>query len=145
MREEDGAPDLWAMVYGSAGFVPFVGADLRAALEASRSNKARLGVSGVLVYRDGNLLQVLEGAERAVHDVYRGIRADRRHLGCQTFLKRRASGRMFDGWTVALSADAGPRPSTGALDRLFREAREPGADNARAVAKLVEVFLRIMT
>jgi PAS domain S-box-containing protein len=146
MSDLDGASDLWVLVYGGASVAPTGEAELRALREESRRNNERLGVTGMLLYRGGNFLQVLEGGERAVSDLYRRIRADRRHRGCHAFLSCAKRWRMFPGWTMALRTDADlTAEHRRALDAFARDAHGPDAASARAVAKLIGVFHRIMT
>ena len=39
-----------------------------------------MGITGLLLFIDGGFLQMLEGEERAVRELYTRIAADRRHL-----------------------------------------------------------------
>ena len=57
---------LITLIYGSAAVDPFTEPELIALLEKSRANNQSLGVTGMLVYRDGNFLQVLEGEAEQV-------------------------------------------------------------------------------
>jgi hypothetical protein len=52
---------------------------LDAILSASRANNVLLGITGLLLHIDGGFLQILEGDERAVRELYARIAADRRH------------------------------------------------------------------
>ncbi len=54
------------LVYVSSATLLFPGEDLRALLATSRKNNAELGVTGMLLYKDGNFIQILEGDEEAV-------------------------------------------------------------------------------
>jgi len=44
--------------------------DLDDILTASRRNNALMGISGLLLFIDGGFLQMLEGEERAVRELY---------------------------------------------------------------------------
>ncbi len=57
---------MFFLVYVSSATRPFSGEDLRALLETCRKDNAELGVTGMLLYKDGNFMQVLEGDEDAV-------------------------------------------------------------------------------
>ena len=46
-------------------------------LAASRANNALLGITGLLIYIDGGFLQILEGEERVVRELYMRISTDR--------------------------------------------------------------------
>ncbi len=70
---------MFFLVYVSSATRPFSGEDLRVLLETCRKNNAELGVTGMLLYKDGNFMQVLEGDERKVRTLYEKISGDARH------------------------------------------------------------------
>jgi hypothetical protein len=52
---------MFSIVYVSSALKPFSKTDLLTLLEKSRENNTSLGISGMLLYKDGNFMQVLEG------------------------------------------------------------------------------------
>jgi hypothetical protein len=91
---------MFFLVYVSSAARPFSGEDLRALLETCRKNNAELGVTGMLLYKDGNFMQVLEGDEEAVRGLYARIAADPRHGGEITLQQGFAEGRQFPDWSM---------------------------------------------
>jgi hypothetical protein len=57
----------------------FSNEDLVALLQRSRCNNERLGITGLLLYKDGNIIQVLERPDETVRDLFRTISADPLH------------------------------------------------------------------
>ncbi len=57
---------MFFLVYVSSAVRPFSRVDLDDLLATSRANNARVGITGMLLYKDGNFMQVLEGDEEAV-------------------------------------------------------------------------------
>ncbi|HKQ10718.1 MAG TPA: BLUF domain-containing protein, partial [Rhizomicrobium sp.] len=47
--------------------------DLDRILTTSRRNNAMMGITGLLLFIDGGFLQILEGEERAVRELYTRI------------------------------------------------------------------------
>jgi len=88
------------LVYISSAAQAFSEADLVALLEHSRRNNEAAGISGLLVYRDGNIMQVLEGEEETVMKTFSRIAKDPRHLGLITLLKEPIAERTFDEWSM---------------------------------------------
>ncbi len=74
--------------------------DLRVLLATSRKNNAELGVTGMLLYKDGNFMQVLEGEEVAVRRLYARIAADPRHGSEITLQEGFSEGRQFPDWSM---------------------------------------------
>ena len=75
-------------------------------LAASRRNNVSAGVTGILLYIDGGLMQVLEGEAASVTETYKRICQDIRHWNTQVLLDRDAP-RAFGEWSMGFV-----RPST---------------------------------
>jgi hypothetical protein len=112
-RTDDGA--LLSIVYSSSATVPFSEMDLALLLATSRMNNEARSLTGVLLYRDGQFMQALEGPERTVRAVFARIAADPRHDGVWTLDERTIDERRFGSWAMgyrALSeADVAAAPS----------------------------------
>ena len=91
---------VFSLVYVSSATLPFSGEDLRALLATCRKNNAELGVTGMLLYKDGNFMQVLEGDEEAVRGLYDRIETDPRHNGEIVLQQGPAEERQFPDWSM---------------------------------------------
>src|ERR1700761_981565 len=69
-------------------------------LTASRHNNAMMGITGLLLYIDGGFLQMLEGDELALRELYGRIADDRRHSNLRQMLDREVATRAFPGWSM---------------------------------------------
>jgi hypothetical protein len=144
---------MLSIIYSSVATTPFSDDDLAALLAVSRANNGRDGLTGMLLYRDGYFLQVLEGDYDAVRERMRVIDADPRHSDVTTLLEEVVSERRFPEWTMGYQpvtegeADdipgyrstfddiAGGRPSGGTLMALRQvmgwfQGRTPRGDEA---------------
>lgn len=136
---------LWLLVCGSDSAWGLGDADLRRVFDDSRRNNPRLGVTGTLLHRDGSFLQVLEGDEGVVRGLRRRIDADPRQAGTTTRLQGPSSGRMFSAWTAALPSEVERAVEhRRVLDAFLRHASALPAERARAVARILLAFLRVM-
>ena len=93
---------LRRILYGSSAPALLSADDVSSILRASRRNNAADGVTGALLYADGNFIQVLEGAPEAVARTYERIRRDPRHRQIATYLDQPAGDRMFPDWSMGL-------------------------------------------
>jgi hypothetical protein len=93
-----------SLAYLSSASFPYSDGDLATLLLISRANNARVGVTGMLLYRDGQFLQVLEGPEDAVRDRYSRISADPRHRDVHKLMETTVSERQFPEWTMGYRA-----------------------------------------
>ncbi|MEP7187723.1 MAG: BLUF domain-containing protein, partial [Roseiflexaceae bacterium] len=61
---------MYYLSYASVAVTPFTSAALQALLLTSRRNNMQLGITGMLLYKDGEFMQVLEGEQAAVQALY---------------------------------------------------------------------------
>jgi hypothetical protein len=88
------------LVYVSSAVTPFSGSELVDLLKKSHEKNATLGITGMLLYKDGNFMQVLEGEEEVVRTLYTRIAGDPRHRGLHTLLQRPLAERQFPDWSM---------------------------------------------
>lgn len=69
-------------------------------LEDCRKNNAKNGITGMLIYCHETFVQVLEGEQQVVEDVYRIIKNDRRHSGVTILEKKKIEERKFPEWSM---------------------------------------------
>lgn len=114
-------------------------------LAASRANNALLGVTGLLIHIDGGFLQILEGEERAVRELYVRICTDRRHSEVRMLLDREVAARAFTGWSMGFERPSLDDPESAGMFGVSSEAilgrLSPQA--GRVVAIMLETFYRV--
>lgn len=69
-------------------------------LEA-RMHNAMNGITGALIEKDDVFLQILEGEERQIRELFRKIEKDPRHCQVIPLLARQQPKRLFSGWNMA--------------------------------------------
>ena len=69
-------------------------------LQRWRTKNARLGITGLLIYRDGAFIQSLEGEEPTVRELYARIQADGRHFQVCTLQAIPMAERQFPDWSM---------------------------------------------
>ena len=70
-------------------------------IEEIRPNNQRLGVTGLLLYSGGNVIQTLEGAPPTVESLFDAIRSDARHRDVRVVERLRVEDRSFASWSMA--------------------------------------------
>jgi Sensors of blue-light using FAD len=123
-----------------------VASDLNAILETARRNNGALGITGLLIYIDGGFLQVLEGEDGPVGEIYARVCADKRHWNTRVLLDREAP-RAFGQWSMGFERLDGEDPETAGMFGVTREAiagkLSPTA--GKVVATMLETFYRVQT
>ena len=69
-------------------------------VEHTRRNNERLGISGLLLYSGGNVIQTLEGAPETVDSLFWTIADDARHTGVRLLERRGRTDRAFGSWSM---------------------------------------------
>jgi hypothetical protein len=92
---------MFQLIYVSQACVAMDEARLRELLAQSREKNARLEITGMLLYQQGNFMQVLEGSREAVLSLMTSIRADVRHTNVVVIQEFYPPEREFPDWTMA--------------------------------------------
>lgn len=91
---------MYHLMYASYAKQDFSDEDLTELLIKARSNNSNLGITGMLVHRAGNFIQVLEGEEDTVKALYETIKADQRHAGEIIISEGEINERQFAKWAM---------------------------------------------
>lgn len=70
-------------------------------VQSARTNNARLGITGVLLFERGHFLQVLEGGKEEIHALFQKIRSDNRHSDVRLLIEDDLEDRQFGSWSMA--------------------------------------------
>lgn len=73
-------------------------------LTKCRENNKQRGITGMLLYADGSFMQVLEGEENAVTNLYLTIRQDARHRNIINMGDGELKERNFPQWTMGFKS-----------------------------------------
>lgn len=97
MTEEN---PLVSLVYCSSATHPFGEHDLAELLATSRARNSALDITGMLLYRGGEFVQILEGARSDVEALMEKIGRDPRHRDVRVLLEEPLHERRFEEWTM---------------------------------------------
>ena len=73
-------------------------------LRKARQSNAAMGITGMLVYCEGNFFQVLEGDTEAVAAVFSRISADTSHAKVTEIIREPIARRTFGEWSMGFAA-----------------------------------------
>jgi len=93
---------MLSMVYVSSVSRALDEVDFGQLLTAARTNNERNDITGLLLYKDGNFMQAVEGPDEAVNDLFDRIRRDSRHHGVLMLLKEQIQERRFPNWSMSM-------------------------------------------
>ncbi|HWZ24020.1 MAG TPA: BLUF domain-containing protein [Verrucomicrobiae bacterium] len=111
---------MFHVVCGSTSSHLLTKAELQTMLEETRETNAQVGVTGLLLYKDGTFLQVLEGDQETVMKLVSSIKEHYRHKDFQILLRGTSEHRLFTNWSVGFRdlTDSSPKRIPGFSDFL---------------------------
>ena len=136
-----------SLIYVSSAVEPFSKAELLTLLETSRRNNALINVTGMLLYKDGNFMQVIEGEEADIRKLQTRISLNPRHNGLITLLEQSIEQRQFSDWSMGFKdlSDPGLRSVPGYSEFLSRPLTSAEfASNPSRAQKLLLTFKQRM-
>lgn len=92
------------LIYVSSATQNMDEASLLSLLAQARERNKQQEVTGMLLYGNGNFLQVLEGKAPDVDEIYHSITQDDRNIGNIVVQRKAISARNFPDWSMAFKA-----------------------------------------
>ncbi|ARB90860.1 PAS domain S-box protein [Legionella longbeachae] len=90
------------LIYISSATKVFTSEELKRLLKQSRSRNLKQGITGILIYSGHSFMQVLEGSEIDVRDIYASILTDPRNTGNFILFEQNTDKRLFLQWQMQL-------------------------------------------
>lgn len=109
--------DIYRVIYVSSANKLFDEEELRDLLEFIRPLNAKNDITGLLAYKNGNIIQALEGKEQKILELMTKIELDTRHRDIIEVHKGFIEERQFSDWSMAY-ANLPDKPSQGFSDFL---------------------------
>lgn len=91
---------MYHLIYVSQAARPLAESELIEILRTSRENNASKNITGMLLYLNDKFIQVLEGEEKAVQELFDQISSDLRHNRVIRVLEGNAEQRTFKDWSM---------------------------------------------
>ncbi len=119
-----GQKSLHKLIYVSSASKLFMPEELDSLMSKSRFKNAHFGVTGCLIYHQGNILQYLEGSKASIDFIYGSIVMDSRHSGIQRLCYGPVDQRSFSDWTMALKYIPNVEHDYTSVHKLFEDMME---------------------
>ena len=92
---------MYEILYTSTAVKEFSEIELSSLLEEVRSKNTEVGITGMLVYYNQQFIQLLEGEESLIKELYNNIELDPRHTSVERFYDGPIDHRTFSDWSMA--------------------------------------------
>ena len=92
------------LIYTSSASHLMSDPELTILLGDCRDRNVHDGITGMLLYKDGSFMQVLEGNKENVFRTYARIQKDTRHKDISLLREREIEDRNFGGWSLGFKS-----------------------------------------
>ncbi len=89
------------LIYSSKAISVYSLNDLNLLLAECRLKNTFLGITGILLYHEGSIMQIFEGDADAVHKLYSHVKKDKRHKNVKTVAEYTIERRNYANWSMA--------------------------------------------
>jgi methanogenic corrinoid protein MtbC1 len=87
--------------------------DLETLVSRARARNRSLGITGMLLFEDGQYFQTLEGPPDALETIWSSVERDPRHRNIEVLSQHLVPARLFSDWDLLLCNRRGEAPGSG--------------------------------
>ena len=91
---------MYQILYTSKALNPFKDDELQQLLEVARINNSKKSITGMLLYCNSNFIQLLEGNEKDLMELFEIISADGRHIEVEKIMESKIAAPQFPDWSM---------------------------------------------
>ncbi|WP_299286045.1 BLUF domain-containing protein [uncultured Mucilaginibacter sp.] len=113
------------------------GQALKALLQQAREKNKRQAVTGMLLYLNGIFIQLIEGGQKEVQQLYQTIRKDNRHKEAVVLKEGAIEKRYFTDWSMGFKAVSAEEL---AHEEGYKCLNGPGQPDIQSVLKVFELL-----
>lgn len=95
-------PSVFQLVYISDATSPMSNNDLEGLVKQCQHRNGKDNITGLLLYSGGHFIQLLEGRETEVVQLFTHISKDKRHHNVQELHLGKCAARLFPEWKMGL-------------------------------------------
>lgn len=95
---------MFQLLYVSTATKPFNTFELISMLNEGRRRNATLNINGMMLYKNGGFVHLLEGQKTAVKTLHREISNDKCHTDLVTIFERECPKGVFNDWSMGFDS-----------------------------------------
>jgi len=90
---------MYQLIYISSATKSLAREEFLELVAHSKSKNTAMGITGILMFKDGNFMQVLEGKQELIAKLYSTIKVDSRHTLVSIIQEGLINLREYPGWS----------------------------------------------
>ncbi len=116
---------MHSLIYRSVANDSFLLPEIYSMLSKAKDHNAEQGITGCLLYHNAHFLQLLEGDEKELEQLYGKIINDKRHHTVELIQKEEYDRALFKDWSMAFYdyglGDSAQQLKMEQIDAIFNE------------------------
>jgi len=128
---------MYYIIYSSYTSLSFNEEDLRTLLVKAREKNQEMGVTGMMLYFDGKFIQLIEGDEKTVKQLYEIIFNDTRHDRNIILREGVTENRFFSEWSMSFRSIS---PEELIAVDGYKGLKAPGGINSSGAMRLFKIL-----
>jgi hypothetical protein len=128
---------MYFLIYRSEVSTIMLEDDLALLLTQSRNRNQGMNITGMLLFFDDKFLQLLEGEEKDVKQIYESICKDARHKNIKMLKDGHIDKRVFPGWSMSFRLVAKQEIAD---EPAYKDIYKPGSEGAIEVVSLFNLL-----
>ncbi|GAA4277204.1 BLUF domain-containing protein [Aquimarina mytili] len=117
--------------------------DITQLMDYVKTQNCLLNITGILIYSDGNFLQVLEGAKEVITTLFEKIKKDPRHYNIIKMLDKEISDTSFSDYHssfTVISDHDGPIE----LQKFLKKEKLSNPEHFKSIQYLIQKFMKLL-
>ena len=134
--------NIFHLIYVSTATQSLDVGDIRDIENTSVTNNNRIDVTGILLYRQGKFMQVLEGSESEVRKLFSAISKDRRHKDVTVIREGVIPNRQFSGWSMRYTPLADIQSYGGLIHKKLFDMTSTAKEVIKSAEEMMHLLLK---
>lgn len=130
----------YAIAYVSTASKDLKESEIKTILENSVAWNNRQGLTGILLYSEGNFFQIMEGEEGVIKDLFESIKQDPRHHNVLQIFGKEIHREAYDGYKadfISANADYDPKK----FESYLKQIEVLDDPTRKAVKNMLKAFI----
>jgi len=127
------------LCYVSSSTKSLTASDLEHLFRVNKRNNTEHDVTGILIYNDGNFLQILEGKKLTIKNLFKKINNDQRHFNIIQLIDKPIEERIFHEYKSGFIHFENPKQKQ-ELYNYIEWLKEAEIKNVDEIIQLIENF-----
>ena len=117
--------------------------DIKHLMDYVKTQNNQLGITGILIYAEGNFFQILEGEQDAILSLFKKIKKDPRHYNIIKMLDKEIYNNAFSEYHSSFTVIA-DQYSHDELHQFLKKEESSNPEHFKSISYLTQKFMKLL-